>query len=76
MSRFTLYPSFLLLLRLVAAQSTDTEGGAGLKPTTAIIMIVFVSVFFSLGCVSVAWAEVERGVWGQIKYKASSPCFF
>ncbi|CAN7078067.1 unnamed protein product [Brassica oleracea var. botrytis] len=57
MSRFTLYPSFLLLLRLVAAQSTDTEGGAGLKPTTAIIMIVFVSVFFSLGCVSVAWAE-------------------
>ncbi|WZZ04285.1 hypothetical protein YC2023_090206 [Brassica napus] len=55
MSRFTLDPSFLLLLRLVAAQSTDTEGGAGLKPTTAIIMIVFVSVFFSLGCVSVVY---------------------
>ncbi|KAG2320986.1 hypothetical protein Bca4012_055994 [Brassica carinata] len=53
MSRFTLYSSFLLLLRLAAAQSTETEGGAGFKPTTAIVMIVFVSVFFSLGCVSV-----------------------
>ncbi|KAJ0237414.1 E3 ubiquitin-protein ligase ATL15 [Hirschfeldia incana] len=55
MSRFTLYSSFFLLLRLVAAQSTDTEGGAGLNPTTAIVMIVFVSVFFSLGCVSVVY---------------------
>ncbi|KAF8109927.1 hypothetical protein N665_0089s0046 [Sinapis alba] len=55
MSRLTLYSSFLLLLGLAAAQSTDTEGGAGLKPTTAIVIIVFVSVFFSLGCVSVVY---------------------
>ncbi|KAH0878249.1 LOW QUALITY PROTEIN: hypothetical protein HID58_065643 [Brassica napus] len=47
------YSSFLLLLRFVAAQSSSYEQGTGFNPTTAIVMIVLVSVFFSLGCVSV-----------------------
>ncbi|KAJ4916411.1 E3 ubiquitin-protein ligase ATL15 [Raphanus sativus] len=52
MSRLGFYSSFLLLLRFVAAQSSS-EQGAGFNPTTAIVMIVLVSVFFSLGCISV-----------------------
>ena len=53
MSRLYFYSSFLLLLRFVAAQSSSYEQGTGFNPTTAIVMIVLVSVFFSLGCVSV-----------------------
>ncbi|KAF3588102.1 hypothetical protein F2Q69_00027340 [Brassica cretica] len=53
MSRLCFYSSFLLLLRFVAAQSSSYEQGTGFNPTTAIVMIVLVSVFFSLGCVSV-----------------------
>ncbi|CAF1927707.1 hypothetical protein Bca4012_071365 [Brassica carinata] len=53
MSRLCFYSSFLLLLRFVAAQSSSYEQGTGINPTTAIVMIVLVSVFFSLGCVSV-----------------------
>ncbi|KAL0795257.1 hypothetical protein Bca101_066634 [Brassica carinata] len=53
MPRLCFYSSFLLLLRFVAAQSSSYEQGTGFNPTTAIVMIVLVSVFFSLGCVSV-----------------------
>ncbi|CAH8306794.1 unnamed protein product [Eruca vesicaria subsp. sativa] len=52
-SRLCFYSSFLLLLRFVAAQNNSNEQGTGFNPTTAIIMIVLVSIFFSLGCVSV-----------------------
>ncbi|ESQ34546.1 hypothetical protein EUTSA_v10007970mg [Eutrema salsugineum] len=53
MSRLLFCSSFLLLLRLVAAQSGGSEEGSGFNPATAIVMIVLVSVFFVLGCITV-----------------------
>ncbi|CAH2033623.1 unnamed protein product [Thlaspi arvense] len=53
-SRLSFYSSFLLLLRLVAAQNSPSEDErSGFSSTTGIVMIVLVSVFFALGCVSV-----------------------
>lgn len=55
MSRVSFYSSFLLLLLevVVASSEFDDEGRTSFSPTTAIIMIVLVSVFFALGCISV-----------------------
>ncbi|CAN8291891.1 unnamed protein product [Cochlearia groenlandica] len=54
MSRLIFYASFLLLmLRFITAQSDGSEEGSKFNPTTSIIMIVLVSVFFALGCASV-----------------------
>ncbi|CAE5958251.1 unnamed protein product [Arabidopsis arenosa] len=56
MSRVSFYSYFLLLLLHVGvAQSSDfdNDGRATFSPTTAIIMIVLVSVIFTIGCISV-----------------------
>ncbi|KAL1225814.1 E3 ubiquitin-protein ligase ATL15 [Cardamine amara subsp. amara] len=52
MSRVSFYTSFLLLLRLVAAQSSEFSN-TRISPTMTILMIILVSVFFGIGCVSV-----------------------
>ncbi|KAG7597955.1 Zinc finger RING-type [Arabidopsis suecica] len=56
MSRVSFYSYFLLLLLHVGvAQSSDydNDGRKTFSPTTAIIMIVLVSVIFTIGCISV-----------------------
>ncbi|CAA7027245.1 unnamed protein product [Microthlaspi erraticum] len=65
MSRLTFYSSFLLLLRLVAAQSSASDQGSGFNPTTAaIVLILLVSVFSIIGCVVIfkrRWIEQALG---------------
>ncbi|CAA7027246.1 unnamed protein product [Microthlaspi erraticum] len=71
MSRLCFYSSFLFLLRFVAAQ-TYSESGS-LSPVTTILMIILVSVFFAIGCVSVCMHHYLGHALGISGGRSSEP---
>ncbi|EFH66777.1 zinc finger family protein [Arabidopsis lyrata subsp. lyrata] len=64
MSRLSFYSSFVLLLLQLAVAQTEfaNDGGrTNISPSMVILMIVLVSVFFGIGCISVSMRScIER----------------